>query len=81
MVRRPVYPYGDIGGRYLKHLKEKVRETVSFLTSKTDRPPKTGVITGTGLSDAVGPLDDALTLVTVISRIFLSQPLSVIPVD
>jgi hypothetical protein len=58
----PVYPYGDIGGRYLKHLKEKVRETVSFLTSKTDRPPKTGVITGTGLSDAVGPLDDALIL-------------------
>jgi purine-nucleoside phosphorylase len=46
----------------LKHLKEKVRETVSFLTSKTDRPPKTGVITGTGLSDAVGPLDDALIL-------------------
>jgi purine-nucleoside phosphorylase len=62
MVRHPVYPYGDIGGRYLKHLKEKVRETVSFLTSKTDRPPKTGVITGTGLSDAVGPLDDALIL-------------------
>ena len=27
-----------------------------------DRPPETGVITGTGLGEAVGPLDDALTM-------------------
>jgi purine-nucleoside phosphorylase len=46
----------------LNRLKEKVRETVLFLESKLDRPPATGVITGTGLGEAVGPLDDALAM-------------------
>jgi purine-nucleoside phosphorylase len=41
---------------------EKVRETASFFESKLDRPPETGLITGTGLGDAVGPLDDAFIL-------------------
>jgi purine-nucleoside phosphorylase len=46
----------------LNHLKAKVRETATFLESKLNRPPVTGVITGTGLGEAVGPLDNALTL-------------------
>jgi len=46
----------------LNRLKEKVREATTFLESKMDRPPETGVITGTGLGEAVGPLDDALTM-------------------
>jgi len=46
----------------LKQLKEKVQEAATFLESKLVRPPDTGVITGTGLGDAVGPLDDASTV-------------------
>jgi purine-nucleoside phosphorylase len=41
---------------------EKVRETAAFLESKLDGTPETGVITGTGLGEAVGPLGDALTM-------------------
>lgn len=43
----------------MNRVTEKVRETAAFLESKLNAPPKTGVITGTGLGDAVGPLDDA----------------------
>ncbi|MCB2145645.1 MAG: purine-nucleoside phosphorylase [Deltaproteobacteria bacterium] len=43
-------------------MKAKVREATVFLESKLDRPPVTGVITGTGLGEAVGPLDNALTM-------------------
>lgn len=46
----------------MNRLKAKVRETAVFLESKLDRPPVTGVITGTGLGEAVGPLDNALTM-------------------
>ena len=46
----------------MNRLKEKVREAATFLESKMDRPPETGVITGTGLDEAVGPLNDALTM-------------------
>ncbi len=46
----------------MDRLKAKVRETAVFLESKLDRPPATGVITGTGLGEAVGPLDNALTM-------------------
>jgi purine-nucleoside phosphorylase len=46
----------------VKRLINKVRETASFLDSRIDRAPETAVITGTGLGDAVGPLDDALTV-------------------
>lgn len=41
----------------MNRLKAKVCEAAAFLASKLDRPPETGVITGTGLGDAVGPLD------------------------
>ena len=43
-------------------LKDKVREAAAFLQSKLDRPPETGVFTGTGLGEAVGPLENALTM-------------------
>jgi purine-nucleoside phosphorylase len=46
----------------VKRLIEKVRETAFFLESKINHAPETGVITGTGLGDAVGPLEDALTI-------------------
>ena len=46
----------------MNHLKKKVREATLFIESKLDRPPATGVITGTGLGEAVGPLDDALKM-------------------
>lgn len=46
----------------MNRLKEKVREAAAFLESKMDRTPETGVVTGTGLGEAVGPLDDALTM-------------------
>jgi len=46
----------------LNRLIEKVRQTAAFLESKLDRRPETGVITGTGLGEAVGPLDDALAM-------------------
>ena len=46
----------------MKRLIEKVRETAFFLESKINHAPETGVITGTGLGDAVGPLEDALTI-------------------
>lgn len=43
--------------------REKIRETKAFLKSKLICTPEIAVITGTGLSDAVGPLDQASTLV------------------
>ena len=46
----------------MNRLKAKVRETATFLESKLHLPPITGVITGTGLGEAVGPLDNALTM-------------------
>lgn len=46
----------------MNRLKEKVREAAAFLESRLDRLPETGVITGTGLGDAVGPLDNTVTL-------------------
>ncbi len=46
----------------MKRLKEKVHEAATFLESKLGHSPETAAITGTGLGDAVGPLDDALTL-------------------
>ncbi|MBC2710085.1 MAG: purine-nucleoside phosphorylase [Desulfosarcina sp.] len=46
----------------MNDLKDNVREATAFLKSKLGRPIETGVITGTGLGDAVGPLDDALVL-------------------
>jgi len=46
----------------LNRLIEKVRQTAAFLESKLDRKPETGVITGTGLGEAVGPLEDALAM-------------------
>ncbi len=46
----------------MNHLREKVHETAAFLESKLERAPETGVITGTGLGQAVGPLDEALTM-------------------
>lgn len=46
----------------MTRLREKVRETAAFLESKIGRPPTTGVITGTGLGDAAGPLDKELIL-------------------
>ena len=46
----------------MNRLTEKVRETAAFLESKLDCTPETGVITGTGLAEAVGPLDDALAM-------------------
>lgn len=46
----------------MNRLNEKVREAATFLASKLKHPPETGVITGTGLGEAVGPLDDALTM-------------------
>ncbi|WP_372682039.1 purine-nucleoside phosphorylase [Desulfosarcina sp.] len=46
----------------MNRLKEKVHEAAAFLESKLDGTPETGVITGTGLGEAVGPLDDALTI-------------------
>ena len=42
--------------------KKKVRETATFLETKLHRPPVTGVITGTGLGDAVDTLDSELAL-------------------
>ncbi|GAB6905648.1 Purine nucleoside phosphorylase 1 [Desulfosarcina cetonica] len=41
---------------------ENVHEAAVFLQTQLHRPPLTGIITGTGLGDAVGPLDDAVTL-------------------
>ena len=46
----------------LNHLKDKVREATAFLESKLHGSPETGVITGTGLGEAIGPLENALTL-------------------
>lgn len=46
----------------MNRLQEKVRETATWLASKLDHPPEIGVITGTGLGGAVGPLDDALAM-------------------
>lgn len=46
----------------MNRLQQKVREAATFLESRLDRPPETGVITGTGLGDAVGPLESAVTL-------------------
>ncbi|BBO91223.1 purine-nucleoside phosphorylase [Desulfosarcina ovata] len=41
---------------------ENIREAVSFVQSKLSFAPLTGIITGTGLGDAVGPLEGAVTL-------------------
>jgi purine-nucleoside phosphorylase len=41
---------------------EKVRETADFIASRLTCRPETGVITGTGLADAVSPLEAALIL-------------------
>ncbi len=46
----------------MNRLKEKVLEAATFLESKLDHLPETGVITGTGLGEAVGPLDKAATI-------------------
>ena len=46
----------------MQRLKEKVREAARFLGSKLNRSPETGVIIGTGLGEAVGPLDEPLTM-------------------
>jgi purine-nucleoside phosphorylase len=46
----------------LNRLQEKVRETATWLASKLNLTPETGVITGTGLGEAVGPFDNALTI-------------------
>jgi purine-nucleoside phosphorylase len=37
---------------------KKVHEAADFIKTKLDRPPEVAVITGTGLGNAVGPLDD-----------------------
>lgn len=42
----------------MNRLAKMVHETAAFLESKMERPPRSGVVTGTGLGDAVGPLDD-----------------------
>lgn len=44
------------------HLKENVREAAAFLKSRFARLPATGIITGTGLGDAVGSLDNVVTV-------------------
>ena len=46
----------------MNRLNERVRETARFLKSQLDRLPITGVINGTGLGAAVGPLDDAVVI-------------------
>ncbi len=46
----------------MNRLKEMVREAATFLESKLNFTPATGVITGTGLGEAVGPLVDAWTI-------------------
>ncbi len=45
----------------MNRLNANVREAASFLESRLDRAPLTGVITGTGLNDAVGPLHDSVS--------------------
>lgn len=42
--------------------KANVDETAAFLNAKLARRPETGVITGTGLGEAVGPLENAVAL-------------------
>ena len=46
----------------MKRQKEKVHEAATFLESKLGHRPETAVITGTGLGDAVGHLDDAASI-------------------
>jgi purine-nucleoside phosphorylase len=46
----------------LNQLQAKVHEAAAFLTSKLDPSPTVGVITGTGLGNAVGDLNDAVTI-------------------
>ena len=46
----------------MTHSTEPVREAAAFIQSKTQCPLETAVITGTGLGEAVGPLEDALTI-------------------
>ncbi|WP_319523399.1 purine-nucleoside phosphorylase [uncultured Desulfosarcina sp.] len=41
--------------------RKTVLEAADFLQEKMDRRPEIAVVTGTGLADAVGPLDDAAT--------------------
>lgn len=42
--------------------RKSVREAAAFLQAKMNRRPETTIVTGTGLGDAVGPLDDASTI-------------------
>ncbi|MGA6925435.1 MAG: hypothetical protein WBY88_07115, partial [Desulfosarcina sp.] len=46
----------------LNRFKQQIREAAAFLVSKLERPPHIGVVTGTGLGDAVGPLEERLVL-------------------
>jgi purine-nucleoside phosphorylase len=46
----------------MKHLRKNVREAAAFLRSELAWRPETGVITGTGLGDAVGPLDNVAAI-------------------
>ena len=46
----------------MKQLKENVHAAAAFLTSRLNHAPEVGVITGTGLGNAVGVLEDAVTI-------------------
>jgi purine-nucleoside phosphorylase len=46
----------------LKQLKENVHEAATFLKARLNHAPFIGVITGTGLGNAVGALDAAVTI-------------------
>lgn len=46
----------------LKQLKENVHEAVTFLKARLNHAPFIGLITGTGLGNAVGALDAAVTI-------------------
>ncbi len=46
----------------MKQLQEHVHEAVTFLSARLNLSPCIGVITGTGLGNAVGALDDAVTI-------------------
>lgn len=42
--------------------RKNVREAAAFLQARMDRPPETVIVTGTGLGDAAGPLNNASTI-------------------
>lgn len=46
----------------LNPLAKNVREAADRLKKKLDHLPETGVITGTGLGEAVGPLEDSISI-------------------